>query len=131
MTGQCTIGGLAKQTGVHIETIRYYQRRGLLEEPVRPARGVRRYGGMHVRRLRFIRKAQALGFALEEVRELLALDDGRHCREASRLGARKLATVRERIRQLRGIERALARLVRRCDTNTGRIRCPLIDAIGS
>ncbi len=80
-------------------------------------------------RLRIIRQAQALGFTLEEVRELLTLDDGRHCREASTLGARKLANVRERLRQLRRIGQALARLVRQCDANTGRICCPLIEAM--
>jgi MerR family mercuric resistance operon transcriptional regulator len=68
-----TVGTLARQVGVNVETIRYYQRRGLLGEPRRPPGGIRRYGEPHAERLRFIRQAQALGFSLEEVKELLAL----------------------------------------------------------
>ncbi|MEX1993518.1 MAG: Hg(II)-responsive transcriptional regulator [Steroidobacteraceae bacterium] len=124
-----TIGALARHTGIHLETIRYYQRRGLVEEPTRPLGGIRRYSEVHARRLRFIRHAQALGFTLDEVRDLLALEDGRHCRQAEAIGAHKLATVRERLAQLRRVERALARLVRECHLNSGKVHCPLIDAL--
>ena len=126
-----TVGTLARQVGVNVETIRYYQRRGLLGEPRRPPGGIRRYGETHAERLRFIRQAQALGFSLEEVKELLALEDGQHCREAERLGAIKLAAVRERLRQLRRVERALAALVNQCHSNAGRVRCPLMVALGA
>lgn len=124
-----TIGALSKATDVHVETIRYYQRRGLLEEPVRPPGGIRRYTEAHARRLRFIKHAQALGFSLDEIGDLLALEDGRHCREAESLGSRKLSTVRERIRQLHRIERALAELVASCHGNRDKARCPLINAL--
>ncbi|MGC8519044.1 MAG: Hg(II)-responsive transcriptional regulator [Steroidobacteraceae bacterium] len=124
-----TIGELARQAGVNVETVRYYQRRGLLEEPRRPPGGIRRYGEAHARRLRFIKQAQGLGFSLEEVKDLLALDDGQHCREAERLGALKLAAVRERLAQLRHVERALASLVKQCHCNTGTVSCPLIAAL--
>lgn len=129
MSKRYTIGILARHTGIHLETIRYYQRRGLIEEPARPPRGIRHYTGVHARRLQFIRQAQSLGFTLNEVRELLALDDGRHCRQAELIGARKLALVRERLAQMRRVERALARLVRECHSNSGKVRCPLIKAL--
>lgn len=80
-----TIGAVAKQAGVNVETVRYYQRRGLVGEPLRTLGGIRRYSQAHVRRLRFIRQGQALGFSLEEVKDLLALEDGKHCSEADGL----------------------------------------------
>lgn len=129
MPEQYTIGTLAKQAGVNVETIRYYQRRGLVAEPARPLGGIRRYTPAHARRLRFIKEAQTLGFSLEEVADLLALEDGRHCREAEQLGSRKLAMVRERMAQLRRVERVLAALVDQCHCNTGKVRCPLIAAL--
>ncbi len=124
-----TIGSLAKATEVHIETIRYYQRRGLVAEPIKPLGGIRRYGEAHARRLRFIKHAQTLGFSLDEVADLLALEDGRHCREAERLGANKLAMVRERIAQLRRVEQALTAMVDQCHCNTGQVHCPLIASL--
>jgi MerR family mercuric resistance operon transcriptional regulator len=124
-----TIGALAKATDVHIETIRYYQRRGLVAEPSKPLGGIRRYDEAHARRLRFIKQAQTLGFSLEEVAELLALEDGRHCRDAEQLGRKKLATVRERITQLRRVEQALTALVEQCQCNRGEVHCPLIASL--
>lgn len=124
-----TIGRLAKATDVHVETIRYYQRRGLMPEPAKPLGGIRRYEEGHARRLRFIKRAQALGFGLDEVADLLALEDGRHCREAEGLGTNKLAMVRERIAHLQRVERALAALVNQCHCNSGRVQCPLIAAL--
>jgi len=129
MPEQYTIGTLAKQASVNVETIRYYQRRGLVGEPDRPLGGIRRYTSAHARRLRFIKEAQALGFSLEEVADLLALEDGRHCRDAERLGSRKLAMVRERITQLRRVEKVLTTLVDQCHCNSGKVRCPLIAAL--
>lgn len=124
-----TIGTLAQKAEVNVETIRYYQRRGLVDEPNKPLGGFRRYTDTHARRLRFIRESQKLGFSLDEVGDLLALEDGRHCREAERIGSRKLTTVRERIAQLRRIEKLLATLVDQCHCNTGRVRCPLITSL--
>lgn len=129
MPEQYTIGALAKHAGVHVETIRYYQRRGLMAEPSRPLGGIRRYAAEHVSRLTFIKEAQTLGFSLEEVADLLALEDGRHCREAERLGSKKLAMIRERIAQLRRVEKVLTALVDQCHCNTGKVRCPLIAAL--
>ena len=124
-----TIGSLATATAVSVETIRYYQRRGLVAEPAKPLGGIRRYGEVDARRLRFIKRAQTLGFSLNEVAELLALDDGRHCRDAERVGTNKLALVRERIVQLHRIELTLSALVDQCQCNTGRVRCPLIASL--
>ncbi|MEQ1440060.1 Hg(II)-responsive transcriptional regulator [Fontimonas sp. SYSU GA230001] len=126
-----TIGALAQRSGVHVETIRYYQRRGLVDKPERPARSIRRYDDDHVARLRFIRQAQALGFTLDEVAELLKLEDGTHCREARQLGDRRLADVRQRLADLRRIESALAALLARCESTKGRLRCPLITSLYS
>ena len=126
-----TIGALAREIGVNVETVRYYQRRGLLAEPHRPPRRIRRYSESHARRLRFIRRAQGLGFGLEEVKELLALGDGEHCREAEWHGAIKLAAVRERLAQLRRVERAFAALVDQCHGNAEKVCCPLIAAPGT
>ena len=124
-----TIGSLARTVGVNVETIRYYQRRGLVAEPVKPLSGFRRYGREHARRLRFIKEAQQLGFSLEEVNELLSLEDGMHCREVEVIAVQKLATVQARVAQLTKIANALAALVGKCRSNKGKVRCPLISSL--
>lgn len=129
MAAALTIGTLAKQAGVNVETIRFYQRRGLVDEPKKPLGGIRHYSGAHARRIQFIKQAQQLGFSLDEVVDLLALEDGRHCREAEQIGARKLAMVQERMAQLSRIEKALTTLVAQCRCNTGKVRCPLITSL--
>lgn len=129
MTERRTIGRLAREAGVNVETIRYYQRRGLVSEPAKPLGGIRSYAREHVQRLRFIKQAQQLGFSLEEVGDLLSLEDGLHCREVEEIAGQKLATVRERISQLRTIEGALATLIGKCSRNGGKLRCPLISAL--
>jgi MerR family mercuric resistance operon transcriptional regulator len=124
-----TIGALAKAAGVGVETVRYYQRRGLLEEPRRPARGVRRYAAADAARLRFIRRAQEIGFTLEEVKTLLRLEQAPSCRGARELAATKLAAVQSRLRDLRRMRDALAGLIRQCDTQGDRA-CPIIASLG-
>jgi len=124
-----TIGTLAQAAGMHIETIRYYQRRGLVPVPEKPYGGIRRYQENTLARLGFIRTAQGLGFSLEEVGELLTLDDGAHCRESRVLGERKLANVREKIAHLKQIEGVLARLVAQCSAQNGDLSCPLIGSL--
>jgi MerR family mercuric resistance operon transcriptional regulator len=131
MPERCTIGTLARQVGVNVETIRYYQRRGLVPEPAKPFGGIRHYEQAHARRLRFIKEAQRLGFSLDEVGELLSLEDGLHCREVEEIAGHKLAIVRERIAQLAKIEKLLAVLVGRCHGNRGKLRCPLIASLES
>ena len=124
-----TIGTVAKAAGVHVETIRFYQRKGLLNEPERPQGRFRRYGPGDVARVQFIKSAQRLGFSLDEIAELLQLDDGMHCKQARELGEHKLKDVRAKIADLRRIESVLARMVRACGSNSGSMSCPLIESL--
>lgn len=124
-----TIGILAKKAGVNVETIRFYQRRGLLVEPVKPFKGVRRYTERDAQRIGFIKQGQKLGFSLDEILELLSLDDGQHCQEAKEIALRKLVLIRERIEGLRAMETALSDLVENCASNTESVSCPLILAL--
>jgi len=124
-----TIGALAKAAGVNVETVRFYQRKGLLPEPGRPYGSIRRYTPGDFARLRFIKSAQRLGFTLEEIAQLLKLEDGAHCGEARVLAEEKLADVRARLRDLRNIESALAGLVRGCRSASATVNCPLIEAL--
>ncbi|HET8995469.1 MAG TPA: MerR family DNA-binding protein [Acetobacteraceae bacterium] len=124
------IGELSRRTGCSIETIRYYERIGLLPEPERTGR-YRCYGNGGVRRLTFVRRARELGFTLDEVRSLLTLsanDDGNACAAAQQLGAARLTEVRERIADLRIIERILAGAVQACNPEQRR-GCPLIEKL--
>jgi len=125
-----TIGAVAKACGVGVETVRYYQRRGLLAEPDRPTGGVRRYGADSVVRLRFIRRAQDVGFTLDEVKTLLKLGETPNCRGARTLAAQKLEVVKGRLRDLERVRRALTELIGRCDAGRER-RCPIIEAFGA
>jgi len=125
-----TIGGLAASAGVHIETIRFYQRKGLLAEPPRSYGRIRHYGAAAVARVRFVKSAQRLGFSLDEVAGLLRLEDGTHCDEARAAAEHKLTDVRAKLADLRRMETALAQLIRRCAATSGRVRCPLISTLG-
>ena len=124
-----TISKLAHEAGVNVETIRFYQRRGLLPEPDKPLGGIRRYGKTEVARVLFIKAAQRIGFTLDEIAQLLQLDDGTHCAEARAIAEHKLADVRQRLNDLQRIEAALAQLVDRCANRRGQVNCPLIDAL--
>ncbi|MCB1931725.1 MAG: Hg(II)-responsive transcriptional regulator [Candidatus Accumulibacter sp.] len=124
-----TIGTLARAAGVNVETIRYYQHKGLLPEPKRPYGGIRRYGHKTVARVGFVKSAQRLGFSLDEIAELLRLEDGTHCEEASRLAEHKLKEVRARLADLSRMESVLSALVRACHARTGNVSCPLITGL--
>lgn len=126
---EMTIAGLAEAAGVKVETVRFYQRRGLLAEPPKPLNGVRRYGVDAVARIRFVKSAQRLGFRLEEVADLLQLQDGLHCAEARTLAEEKLAEIRRRLADLRAMEEMLAQLVEQCQVSAGQVTCPLIAAL--
>jgi MerR family mercuric resistance operon transcriptional regulator len=128
-TETLTIGGLAEAAGVNVETIRFYQRKGLMQEPDRPHGGIRRYAGMDLARVRFIKSAQQLGFSLDEVGDLLRLEDGSHCTEAREQAERKLADVRTKLADLHRIEATLTTLVEQCCTAKGEVRCPLIESL--
>lgn len=124
--GTLTIGAFAKAAGVNVETIRFYQRKGLLPEPERRYGSIRRYGQADVARLKFVKSAQRLGFTLEEIGQLLKLDDGTDCAEAAEIGTHRLQDVQARLNDLLRIETALSALVRKCRTHRDNISCPLI-----
>lgn len=124
-----TIGDVADAAGVGVETVRYYERRGLVPQPGRGLGSVRRYGSGHVSRIRFIKRAQVLGFSLEEIASLLALEDGTDRRSIRRIAAARLEDTRRRIADLRRIEHALAHLLHECEAHGKSPACPIIAAI--
>jgi MerR family mercuric resistance operon transcriptional regulator len=124
-----TIGALADQAGVNVETIRFYKRKGLMPEPEKPYGSIRRYGDAELARVRFIKAAQRLGFSLDEVADLLRLEDGTRCGEARQLAEHKLADVRQKLSDLQRIESVLTALVDRCSAVRGRVNCPLIASL--
>lgn len=126
-----TIAGLAERGGVGVETVRYYQRRGLMAEPALPsvagARGIRRYGDTDVRRLRFIRAAQAAGFTLEQIRVLLDLDAVNDRARARALAEERISALDCKIAELTDARKALARLASACGASTDG-PCPILQA---
>lgn len=126
-----TIGALAQAANVGIETVRFYQRRGLVGEPAKPYGGIRKYGSCELGRIRFIKSAQKLGFSLDEVAQLLKLEDGTQCDEARTQATHKLQYVQEKLADLKRIETALTELIDQCSRVDGQIRRPLILSLSS
>ncbi len=124
-----TIGQLASAANVGVETIRYYHRCGLVPVPERPYGAIRQYSAESLRRLHFIRRAQALGFTLEEVRTLLQLNDGGSCDTVRTLAEHKLRVVEERVRDLRILRTELRKLTSQCRANRDEASCPLVEAL--
>jgi len=124
-----TIGAFANAAGVNVETIRFYQRRGLIGTPARSFGRIRRYAASDIDRVRFVKSAQTLGFSLDEIGGLLRLDDGTHCDEARAAAEEKLSGVRAKLADLKRIEKVLGDLVEECCAATGSVRCPLISAL--
>ncbi|NIR31128.1 MAG: helix-turn-helix domain-containing protein [Gammaproteobacteria bacterium] len=128
--GRFSIGALSGRSGVNVETIRYYERIGLLPDPPRTEGGHRLYGLEHVKRLAFIRRSRELGFSIEEIRALLDLvDSGAYtCGEVKSMTDRHLESVRSKIADLRKLERTLAGISSQCEG--GEVpECPVIDAL--
>jgi Hg(II)-responsive transcriptional regulator len=126
-----TIGEVAKAADVNIETIRYYERRGLFPAPPRTRSGYRQYTNETVRRLRFVKRAQGLGFTLTEIEELLALRV-RHdaaCGPVERRVRQKLAVVERKIEEMRRLRRALSRLADACAERKATDDCPILEAL--
>ena len=123
-----TIGAAAKQAGVNIETIRYYQRIGLIDTPAKPLSGYRSYPQATIERIRFIQRAQLLGFSLAEIRRLLELEDG-NCEQTRELALQKRALIEEKIRDLQNMAHALDRHIQACSHNSNDRHCPLIAAL--
>jgi MerR family mercuric resistance operon transcriptional regulator len=123
---ETTIAGFAREGGVGVETVRYYQRRGLLPTP-RKSGGIRRYGEEDVRRLRFIRTAQGAGFTLEEIGELLALEATNDRRRVRALATERIAALDAKIAQMKDARDVLAKLARQCAAGT-KGPCPILAA---
>lgn len=126
-----TIGRLANAVGVNVETVRYYQRRGLLSAPARKDGGFRRYADTDMERLRFIKRAQSTGFTLSEIETLLSLRESQSCADTRALAARKLAIVEERLRDLRRLRAELKEWLDLCDHNPANAPCPSIRHLAS
>ncbi len=128
---ELTIGSLADEAGVNVETIRYYQRRGLMPEPDKPTHGYRRYDATTVKRVRFIKRAQALGFTLEEIGGLLELDEAHACAETRELASHKLEAIETKLADLAAMRKALMTLLRQCDAGAMKGNCPIIHTLGA
>lgn len=125
------IGELAKRVGVGIDTVRYYERNGLLAPHTRLPSGYRRYRDLEVSRLRFIRRAQALGFTLSEIKGLLRLSAQRNVEQVRRSAQAKLADVDGRIAELQRVRKGLADLIAQCPGHGRAEDCPILKALGS
>lgn len=123
-----TISKVAKEIGVNIETIRFYERRGLIAQPIKPETGYRHYPDETINRIRFIKRAQDLGFTLDEITNLLSLNDN-PCGQVQELTERKLHAVKEKMSDLRRLEKALITLLTQCRSNDDDNHCPIIDSL--
>jgi len=130
-TPSLTIGTVAKRAGVPIDTIRYYEREGLLPEPLRRASGYRSYNETAIRQLRFIRRAKDLGFTLEEIRDLLALSSDRRggVKAVRKRTEQRLASIDARIDELMRIRKGLQQLVEACPGHGDPEHCPILRAL--
>ena len=129
MAQELTIGKVAKLAEVNVETIRYYQRRGLLAEPDKPYMGYRRYPADMVKHIRFIKRAQALGFTLNEVALLMELEEARACGKTRALARDKINAIDQKLTGLTNMRTALAARVRQCDAGESTKGCPIIHAL--
>jgi MerR family mercuric resistance operon transcriptional regulator len=123
-----TIGQLATKAEVNVETIRYYERRGLIERPDKPASGYRKYSDEVLHRLLFIRRSQTLGFKLDEIENLLFLSVG-HCTEIQSIAEHKLDQVTNKIKDLQKLENVLRDLVRQCGESVDKAHCPIVETL--
>jgi MerR family copper efflux transcriptional regulator len=126
-----SIGQVARHAGVGVETVRFYEREGLLEEPARRASGYRQYSEEAVKQIRFIKRAQQLGFSLKEIRELLTLrvDGQTECSQVKERAAAKLAEVEQKMVELQRMRQALLQVASLCEGEGPKSRCPLLDAL--
>lgn len=130
ITEGLSIGSLSQQSGVNIETIRYYEKIGVMPEPARTAGGYRVYGQGHVKRLHFVRRGRELGFSLDELRALLRLVDGHSytCAEVHALTVEHLKDIQQKISDLRRLERVMSEMAASCSRDQIP-ECPVIDAL--
>ncbi len=128
MAKPLTIGHLADTTGVHVETVRYYQRFGIIKEPTKPVKGYRIYPADTVDRIRFIKRAQQLGFSLREITELLQLGEG-HCDDVRQRAEEKMANIDIQIKDLKKLRHTLETLIKTCQTDNDPARCPIVETL--
>jgi MerR family mercuric resistance operon transcriptional regulator len=128
---ELTIGALAKEAEVNVETVRYYERRSLIDQPRKPHSGFRHYPPDLIDRIRFIKRAQELGFTLEEITELLALrvEPATACDEVKQQAEGKIADIAEKIKTLQRMKKTLTGLVNACDKRTSTTECPILEAL--
>lgn len=124
-----SIGQLAKRAGVGVDTVRYYERDGLLAPAGRMASGYRRYGETELKRLRFIRRAKALGFSLADIRTLLSLNTERSVPKVKRAAEAKLVEVEEKLRELERVRAGLRALIAACPGHGSPAACPILAAL--
>ena len=126
-----TIGQVARSAGVGVETVRFYEREGLLDEPPRRPSGYRQYGESIVGRLQFIRRAKELGFTLSEIKELLSLrlDPSTSCADVKSRAEVKIADIDEKIRTLQRMKKALEKLTKACSGRGPTSECPILEAL--
>lgn len=129
MDTKLTIGKVAAAAEVNVETIRFYQRRGIIAEPPKKLGGLRYYDKTAIERVRFVKRAQSLGFSLEEVVGLLELQAADVCAKTHDAAERKLAMVEERIRDLQQIQAALKKLIDQCEGGVANVSCPIIESL--
>jgi MerR family mercuric resistance operon transcriptional regulator len=125
---ELTIGSLASKASISVETIRYYERRGLIKQPVKPKIGYRKYGGDTLQRLLFIKRAKSLGFGLDDIEKLLILSEGR-CADVQSIAEQKLNHIKTRVQDLQRLEDVLEQLVRQCSNNVVNAHCPIIETL--
>lgn len=123
-----TISNIAKLLNVNIETIRYYERRGLIDQPGKPLTGYREYPAQTVQRIQFIKRAKELGFTLDEIENLLRLGDT-HCEDIQSIAEIKLNTIQSKITDLESLKTVLDNLIIQCRTNLDRTHCPIVESL--
>ena len=126
-----TIGQLAKRADVGVETVRFYERKGILAEPERKPSGYRQYGQEVIERLRFIRRAKELGFTLNEIKELLSLrlDPTTTCADVKSRAESKIDDIQDKIRTLQRMKKALVKVTKACSGRGGTDECPILEAL--
>ncbi len=130
-SGSLSIGQLAKRAGGGVETVRFYEREGLLAEPQRRQSGYRQYQSDTIDRLLFIRRAKELGFTLKEIKELLSLrvDEEKTCADVRQQAEAKITDIEDRIRSLQRMKRALVKVTKQCSGNGPTSECPILESI--
>lgn len=128
MQTEYTIGRLATAAGVNVETVRYYQKRGLIEEPLKPEQGYRKYSYKVIEQIQFIKRAQKLGFSLQEIADLFELGDG-HCSDVRIRAEEKCEKIGKQIRDLQALQKTLTSLISACNAGKGTEKCPIVETL--